>query len=249
VEPQGHGACSPRKPFAGFRRNGKDLHIRIDLANAVFNHLKIQVEIGQQVDLVDQGGIADPEHQGVFNGFVFTFGDREHHHALVLADIEFGRADQIADVLHDEQVDGIQVQVGHGPFDHVGRQVAVAAEFVGVDLDHRCTAFGQLVGVVGGADVPHHDGTPQGRHDGLQAADQGGGLAGARGTHHIHDKDLVVGELVPQAIRHHVVGVEHLADHLDFTRPGTVGFNDGAPFIVMQVGTLGVVMKMVLGSV
>jgi hypothetical protein len=70
-----------------------------------------------------------------------------------------------------------------------------------------------------------------------------------RGTHHIHDKDLVVGELVPQAIRHHVVGVEHLADHLDFTRPGTVGFNDGAPFIVMQVGTLGVVMKMVLGSV
>jgi hypothetical protein len=83
----------------------------------------------------------------------------------------------------------------------------------------------------------------------FKAADQGGGLAGARGAHHIQDKDLVVGESVPQAIRHHVVGVEHLADHLNFTRPCAVGFNDSAPFIVMVVEAFGVVMKMALGSV
>ena len=66
----------------------------------------------------------------------------------VLADPELGRADEVADVLDHEQVDFVERQLGHRRADHVGVQVALAAEAgVGVELRHRHVEARESVGV------------------------------------------------------------------------------------------------------
>ena len=63
---------------------------------------------GQQVDLVDEHELAGAEHQRVLQRLVLALGDRADHHARVLADAELGRADEVADVLDDEQVEVVE---------------------------------------------------------------------------------------------------------------------------------------------
>ena len=73
----------------------------------------------------------------------------EHdHHARVLADAELGRADEVADVLDDQQVDLVERQRRDRRADHVRVEVALAAEAgVGVELDHGHVQAGEAIGV------------------------------------------------------------------------------------------------------
>ena len=84
--------------------------------------------MGQQVDLVDHDQLAGAEHQRVLERLVLALGDRADHHPGVLADPELGRADEVADVLDHQQVDLLERQVGDRRADHVGVEVALAAE-------------------------------------------------------------------------------------------------------------------------
>ena len=59
----------------------------------------------EQVDLVDDHELAGAEHQRVLQRLVLALGDRGDHDPRVLADAELGRADEVADVLDDQQVD------------------------------------------------------------------------------------------------------------------------------------------------
>ena len=80
-----------------------------------------------------------------------TDGD---HHPRVLADAELRRADEVADVLDHEQVDVGERQRGQRAADHVGVEMALAAEArVGVELRHRHVQAREPVGVVGALDV------------------------------------------------------------------------------------------------
>ena len=65
----------------------------------------VEVEVRQQVDLVDQDELAGAEHQRVLQRLVLALGDRADHDPRVLADAELRRADEVADVLDDQQVD------------------------------------------------------------------------------------------------------------------------------------------------
>ncbi|VTR68678.1 hypothetical protein DESC_720056 [Desulfosarcina cetonica] len=228
------------EPHFGFGRYFEDRHAGMDLGDACPRQVHVEIEIGQKVDLVEQGGVAFPEHQGVFGRFVLAFGDRQDHHALVLADVELGRADQVADVLHDEQVDAVKIQAGHGAFDHMGRQVAIAAEFVGVDLHDRRTGLGQSVGINRGADVTHDHGATQPWHDAGQGFLQGGGLARTRRTHHVEHENAFLGKGGTQARGHGVIGVQDPSDHLDFPGAGPAGFHRMTMIMVVMV--VGVVM-------
>ena len=62
----------------------------------------------QQVDLVDHHELAGAEHERVLQRLVLALGDGRDHHALVLADVELGRADEVADILDHEQVDLVE---------------------------------------------------------------------------------------------------------------------------------------------
>ena len=111
---------------------------------------------------------------GYLVGLVVALGRRGDDQAQGLAQVEIGRADQVADVL-DEQVsrpaDGELVDGGE---DHVGVEVAAA---VGVDLRGGEAQGPQLVGVDGGGDVAldHADGELPGQP--LQQADDHAGLS------------------------------------------------------------------------
>ena len=71
------------------------------------NSLEVEVEVRQQVDLVDQHQLAGAEHQRVLERLVLALGDRGDHDPRVLADVELGRADEVADVLDHQQVDAL----------------------------------------------------------------------------------------------------------------------------------------------
>jgi hypothetical protein len=109
----------------------------VHLLNEAEGLVLLVIQVREQVDLVQQGRIAQPKHGGVFHRFVLAFGHAQDHHPDVLADVELRRAHQVAHVFDDQQRDRIEVDFVRGLFDHVGSQVAVAAEGVGVHLDDR----------------------------------------------------------------------------------------------------------------
>ncbi len=110
--------------------------------------VEVEVEVRQQVDLVDEHELAGAEHQRVLERLVLALGHRAHHHARVLADPELGRADEVADVLDDQQIDLVERQRRDRRADHVGVEVTLAAEAgAGVELGHRHVQAGQAVGV------------------------------------------------------------------------------------------------------
>ena len=91
---------------------------------------------------------------GYFSGLVLALGDRADHRAHVLADAELGRADEVADVLDDQQVDLIQRQRAERRAHHVRVEVTLAAEaLAGVELDDRHVQRGQALGVERALDV------------------------------------------------------------------------------------------------
>ena len=59
------------------------------------------VEHREQIGLTDQHEIGGAEHHRVLGRFVVTLGHRQQGDIAVLAEIEAGGADQVADVLDE----------------------------------------------------------------------------------------------------------------------------------------------------
>ena len=68
----------------------------------------------------------------IFQRFVFTFGDGKHGHFMALAEVEAGRADQVADVFNEQNAVIVKRQTRRGVSDHLCVKVAT---FTGVDLN------------------------------------------------------------------------------------------------------------------
>ena len=109
----------------------------MNLPDCPYGKIYVVIKIGEQVCFVEQCRITHPKHQRILGGLIFAFGYGQNHHPSIFTDIKFRRAHQVADILHDEQINGIQVQAVQGLFNHMGRQMAVTTELVGIDLDHR----------------------------------------------------------------------------------------------------------------
>ena len=92
----------------------------------------VEIEMRQQVGLVEQHEIGGDEHVGIFERLVLAFGHRQHHHLVRLAEVESRRADQIADILDEQQRAWHELQRLEGVADHMGVEVAALA---GIDLD------------------------------------------------------------------------------------------------------------------
>ena len=91
-----------------------------------------EIDIGRKVDLVDNEHIQTAINVGVFVGLVVAFGHGSDKDVGVRAKLESGRADEVADVLDDDQIQILERQLCQRHFDHVGIQMAIAT---GVDLD------------------------------------------------------------------------------------------------------------------
>ena len=70
--------------------------------------LEIEVEVRKEIDLVDDDELAGSKHQRVLERLVLALGDRGDHHAVVLADLELRRTDEVADVLDHEEVELVE---------------------------------------------------------------------------------------------------------------------------------------------
>ena len=81
----------------------------------------------QEIHLADQKNPGFPEHERVFVRFVIPLGDTEHHHLVVLSNIKFSRADEIADVFHNQKVKAAKVQILQRFLNHIGFKMASTA--------------------------------------------------------------------------------------------------------------------------
>ena len=67
--------------------------------------LDIEIAVGREVDLVDEGDLALLEHERIFHRLVIALRHGEHDGARVLAERELRGTDEVADVLDNEQVE------------------------------------------------------------------------------------------------------------------------------------------------
>ena len=74
-------------------------HAGVDDVDVVEQLVEVDVEVGEEVELVDHDQLAGPEHQRVLERLVLALGQRADHRPGVLADPELRRADEVADVL------------------------------------------------------------------------------------------------------------------------------------------------------
>ena len=98
--------------------------------------------------------MADFEHERVLEGLVVTFRDREDLDVLRSAGVGLRRADEVADVLKEQEVEIFRRELFEGLAGHLGIHGAFAA---GVDLDGTDAGIGHGLGIDGGVDVGLHD--------------------------------------------------------------------------------------------
>ena len=124
-------------------------------------------------------------------------GDGEDHRVLHSAGVKLRRADKIADVLEDREVDVLRAETLEALLGHARVEVAHAA---GVELDDLRAGLFDRGGVHVGVDVGLHHADAKlvlQRGDGRL---EGRGLAGAGGAHQIQQEDLVLLELRAQLV-------------------------------------------------
>ena len=98
-----HARASPPCPRRVVAETRITSMARIDAPGVLDGLLDVEVEVGQQVALVEQHQVGGAEHVGILERLVLALGDREDHHLVRLAEIEGGRADEVADVLDQQQ--------------------------------------------------------------------------------------------------------------------------------------------------
>ena len=138
----------------------------MDLVDVIDRLLAIVVKVGQQINFVEQRGITELKHLWIFDRLVLTFGNAQHHNALVFPDVKLSRTDKIADILDNQQVDAIQIEPAGGFIDHVGGQMAIAPELIRFNLHNRRPRHRKTIGIMGGGDISDDD-----RSCGYQARD------------------------------------------------------------------------------
>lgn len=91
---------------------------------------------------------------GIFEWFVFAFGDGHQDDALVFTEIEEGRADEISDIFDEEYHVVLEGELRDGGGDHLGFEVAA---FAGVDLDRGGSCGADLFSIKGCGLIPFDD--------------------------------------------------------------------------------------------
>ena len=205
----------PRTPSPVRALTSRRLGTGIHLLDVVQEAVEIEVEVGEQVDLVHQHQLARAEHQRVLERLVLSLRDGGDHHPRVLSDLELRRAHEVADVLDHEQVDLVQRQGRDRRADHVRVEVTLSAETgIGVDLRHRHVQAREPVGIEAALHVSFQHGDPD-AVEVMQDALQQRRLAGAGGAHHVDDANACPVEVGAVRLRDGRVRVERVFGDLD----------------------------------
>ena len=138
------------KAFAGGGGEGEEAEVGVDFEGVFADAVEGRVNVGQEVNLVDDADVTTGKHVGVFEGFVIALGDADDDHALCLAEVEHGGTHEVAHVFNEQQRAGFWVEVLYGMAHTVSVEVTSVK---GVDLhgfhalggDAACIVIGLLV--------------------------------------------------------------------------------------------------------
>ncbi len=168
---------------------------------------RIEFHRGGQIHLGEDGDVGRVEDSGVFQGLVFALRDGKEDQAQILAEIERGGTDEVADVLDKQKVEVVQVPAFEGVLHHRGFQMADRA---GGDLPDGGLAPSQPASVIVGGQVADQGGHAVALAEQAEHFLQEHRLAGARTgdeADHVHPR-LV--ETVAQGTGNHVVVLQDL---------------------------------------
>jgi uncharacterized membrane protein (Fun14 family) len=210
---------------------------RIDRSQVRQERVKIEVEVGQQVDLVHHHHLGSPEHHGVLERLFLSFRDGVDHGLGVLPHPELRRADEVAHILDDEEVEVAEREPAHTGANHHRIEVALAAKSgAGIhDRDGRGSRSLELVGIEGGGDVTLEDADAQRASERVQRALEQRRLARTRCGHQVHGTHTRLRERVAVGVGHTVVLGEQVLQNFDPYRP--------------RIGIAGVIADLASGAV
>ena len=135
------------QPLAPRRRDADHIEGRVDPERVGDAPIDVEGDVREQVDLVEQHGRAGAEHVRILERLVVALGHRADDHLLGLAQVEERRADEVADVLDEDDRAGPRVERPERLGDHRGVEVAAGP---GVDLHGRRARGLDPAGVVVG---------------------------------------------------------------------------------------------------
>ena len=148
VRRRGGPAAQPVVPLLhagpGGGRQLQHQRVRADLPDVGRVPPGVEVHVGQQVVLAHQDQVGLAEHMRVLHRLVVALGDRGQHHPGLLAQVEQGRADQVADVLDHDQRPAGRVEQAQPLGHHLGVEVTACP---GVDLHHLAARGADAPGV------------------------------------------------------------------------------------------------------
>ena len=199
-------------PRAGLRRHAQRPHAGAYGLDAGERGVPVEPHRLGEVDLGDQGDVGGVEDGGVLERLVLALGDGEEDEAQALAQIVGGRADQVADVLDEEEVELVERPAVERGLHHRGLEVADRA---GRDLPHRRAAPRQAGGVVFGGQIAHQRGDAESRVQPGQRLLQQRRLPGARARDQADHEDARLAEPLPERAGHQVVLLEDVLPHFD----------------------------------
>ena len=105
----------PRHPViharARLARDDEQRRVGVDHLHAAAEEVQVELEDRRHVGLVQQHNVGRGEHAGILVRLVVALRRAGDHHCQIGAQIELGRAHQIADVLDEEQIDVRQRQL------------------------------------------------------------------------------------------------------------------------------------------
>ena len=125
-------------------------NILVQPPDILLKHIPPERHERQQIDLIQDQQVRFFDDVGVFGGFVVAASGAENADFGVLAKIKTDRANQVADVFDDQDVQLADIDFLHGLQDVMGFKMAA---FAGVDLHHVFGKDGHTVGVALGGQI------------------------------------------------------------------------------------------------
>ncbi|MCG3148752.1 MAG: hypothetical protein PCFJNLEI_02199 [Verrucomicrobiae bacterium] len=198
--------------LTGFAGDLEDRRSRVELAEVSDELVEVEIGVGQEINFVEHERADLVEEQRIFAGFVVAFGDAEDADFAGLAEIELGRAGDVADVLDQDEVQGVEVERIQAALDEWRFEVTCAAR---EKLDNRHVELGNPVGVARGGDVAFENADPAMGFETRDGQFQERGFPGTRGADEIDGGDLLGGQSLAQFGRDGVVGFEDVFQNSD----------------------------------
>ena len=130
----------------------------------------------------------------------------------MLAEVEAGRTDEVADVLDEQQVEPVELHIVQCRVDHVGIEVTRAA---GTDLHGGYALRPDAYGIVFRLEIAFDDADPEFRTERLDRRFQQRRLAGPGRGHQVHGEHAVTVEVFTVVSRLVVVRVQQPLQHFD----------------------------------